>query len=38
MKALYLSYFLQESTPAYGGVEGSVVFKKCRQISQGDTS
>ena len=38
MKIQYLSYFLKENTPAYGGEEGSVMFEKLRQISLGHTS
>jgi arylformamidase len=38
MTPTYLSYFLDESTPAYGGSEGTIVLKKCREISKGDTS
>ena len=35
---IYLSYFLNEGTPAYGGEKGTVQFEKTRSISGGDTS
>jgi arylformamidase len=38
MAPVYLSHFLEESTPAYGGIEGSVIFKRTRSIDKGDTS
>lgn len=38
MNPLYLSYFLSENTPAYGGQKGMFSLKKIRQISDGDTS
>ena len=34
----YLSYFLNEETPAYGGEEGSIIFDRVRSIANGDTS
>jgi kynurenine formamidase len=37
-KIIYLSYFLNESTPAYGGEEGSVIFDRVKSIANGDTS
>jgi arylformamidase len=38
MSIIFLSYFLGENTPAYGGAEGTVLFEKSRSISNGDTS
>lgn len=38
MSVIFLSYFLGENTPAYGGAEGTVLFEKSRSISNGDTS
>jgi arylformamidase len=38
MKALYLSYFLNENTPIYGGKTGTLRFEKLTSISNGDTS
>jgi arylformamidase len=38
MEPLYLSYFLREDTPTYGGAEGTIRFEKERSISKGDTS
>jgi kynurenine formamidase len=38
MNAAYLSYYLEEDTPCYGGAQGTITFKKSRSISQGDTS
>ena len=35
---IYLSYFLNEKTPAYGGEEGSIVFDRVKSIANGDTS
>lgn len=37
-KIIYLSYFLNEETPAYGGEEGSIVFDRVKSIANGDTS
>lgn len=37
-KVINLTHFLAESTPAYGGVLGSVVIKPTRAIKKGDTS
>ena len=38
MSAIFLSYFLSENTPAYGGINGMFSLKKIQQISNGDTS
>ena len=38
MKPIYLSYFLAESTPVYGGEEGIIHFDRIRAINNGDTS
>ncbi|MDP3683255.1 MAG: cyclase family protein, partial [Ignavibacteria bacterium] len=38
MTAHYLSYFLEEATPVYGGVEGTIQFKQIKSIDNGDTS
>jgi arylformamidase len=38
MQTQYLSHFLEESTPVYGGIEGSIQMKKVREIQKGDTS
>lgn len=38
MAPQFLSYFLKEDTPTYGGNEGTVRFVKERSISKGDTS
>jgi arylformamidase len=38
MSSKYLSYFLKENTPTYGGIEGTIKFEKERSISSGDTS
>ena len=35
---IYLSYFLNESTPAYGGEVGSIVFDRVKSIANGDSS
>jgi arylformamidase len=35
---IYLSYFLNEETPAYGGEVGSIVFDRVKSIANGDTS
>lgn len=37
-KIIYLSYFLNEETPAYGGEEGSIIFDRVKSIANGDTS
>jgi len=38
MEPLFLSYFLNEDTPTYGGAVGTILFEKDRAISKGDTS
>lgn len=38
MTAQYLSYFLEETTPVYGGEEGKIQFKQIKSINNGDTS
>ena len=38
MLATYLSYFIGEQTPAYGGMEGLVQLKANRSITNGDTT
>jgi arylformamidase len=38
MNPIYLSYYLNENTPAYGGEEGSIQLERIRSISKGDTS
>jgi kynurenine formamidase len=38
LKVQFLSHFLDQNTPAYGGEKGCVKFKNIRQISLGDTS
>jgi kynurenine formamidase len=38
MEPLYLSYFLSQDTPAYGGAEGTIIFEQERSIERGDTS
>lgn len=37
-KVIYLSYFLNESTPAYGGEVGAIIFDRVKSIANGDTS
>ena len=38
MNPIFLSYFLEESTPTYGGTEGTIIIERIRAISAGDTS
>lgn len=38
MSMKYLSYFLDEQTPAYGGEQELIQFEKIRSIKKGDTS
>ena len=38
MSVIFLSYFLREDTPAYGGAEGTLTFEQIRSIDRGDTS
>ena len=38
MNPIYLSYFLSESTPTYGGDEGVIHFEQIRSIKKGDTT
>jgi len=38
MELLYLSYFLEESTPVYGGIQNSISFSQCSSIKNGDTA
>lgn len=38
MDPIYLSYHLNEKTPAYGGEEGLIHLERIRSISKGDTS
>ncbi len=38
MTAQFLSYFLEETTPVYGGAEGTIQFKQIKSIDNGDTS
>lgn len=38
MSLTYLSYFLDKSTPVYGGEEGAFVTEKTKSIARGDTS
>lgn len=38
MTAQYLSYFIDEQTPAYGGKQGLIQIVKNRSISKGDTT
>jgi kynurenine formamidase len=38
MEPIFLSHFLTEDTPTYGGAKGTIVFEKVRSISKGDTS
>lgn len=38
MEPLYLSYFLEESTPVYGGIKNSISFQQSRSIENGDTT
>jgi arylformamidase len=38
MKPIYLSYYLEENTPCYGGAQGTVVIERSRSIAHGDTS
>lgn len=38
MTPLYLSYFLNEDSPTYGGIKGTILFEKERSISNGDNS
>lgn len=38
MKPLFLSHFLEEGTPAYGGIQGSIILKRTKNIQNGDTS
>ena len=37
-KIIFLSYFLDENTPIYGGIENSFVIKSTNQIKNGDSS
>ncbi len=37
-KVIYLSYFLNEDTPAYGGEENAIKMERIRSISKGDNS
>lgn len=37
-KIIYLSYFLNEETPAYGGEKGLIIFDRVKSIGNGDTS
>ena len=37
-KIIFLSYFLDENTPIYGGIENSFVIKITNQIKNGDSS
>ena len=38
MEPIFLSYFLSESTPTYGGAERTIIFEQERSIERGDTS
>lgn len=38
MEPVFLSYFLSESTPTYGGAEGTIILEQERSIEKGDTS
>ena len=38
MSVVFLSYFLREDTPAYGGAERTLTFEQIRSIDRGDTS
>lgn len=38
MNPIYLSHFLSESTPSYGGEEGVIHFEQIRSIKRGDPS
>lgn len=38
MPVIYLSYFIDQRTPAYGGEEGLIQFDKIRSIAKGETS
>ncbi len=38
MEAIYLSHFIDESTPVYGGAENTIQLKQTRSIDRGDTS
>lgn len=38
MSITYLSYFLDRSTPVYGGEEGAFDFEKTKSIARGDTA
>ncbi len=38
MKPIFLSHFIHENTPAYGGEEGLITIEKIRSISKGDNS
>lgn len=38
MEPIFLSYFLSENTPTYGGAEGTIIFEQERSINRGDTS
>lgn len=38
MKPLFLSHFIEEKTPVYGGIEGSIILKRTKSIQKGDTS
>ena len=38
MKVQYLSYYLKENTPNYGGIEGTIKISNSRSISCGDSS
>lgn len=38
MEPIFLSHFLYESTPAYGGEKDLILFERTRSIKKGDTS
>jgi arylformamidase len=38
MIACYLSYFLEENTPIYGGEDGAIQFQQKKSIKNGDSS
>jgi arylformamidase len=38
MKSIFLSYFIDEFTPSYGGEEGLITIESIRSISNGDNS
>ena len=38
MEPIFLSYFLSENTPIYGGEEGKIIYEQEKSIKRGDSS